>query len=89
MNKNMYMGHFIPMSFLMLIVILGISLGLLKINYLVYYDDYDMEKWIERINECKHSDFVKSSPKILFNSCFLVTPICSLITGLIVGGVLI
>lgn len=38
MNKNMYMGHFIPMSLLMLIVILGISLGLLKINYLVFYD---------------------------------------------------
>jgi hypothetical protein len=89
MNKNMYMGHFIPMSFLMLIVILGISLGLLKINYLVFYDDNNMESWIERINDCKNANFVKSSPNILYNSCFLATAICSLITGLIVGGVLI
>lgn len=85
----MYMGHFIPMSLLMLIVMLGIALGLLKINYLVFYDTMDMEKWVERINDCKNTEYVRSSPAILYNSCFLTTGVCSLITGLIVGGVLI
>lgn len=56
------MNHIIPMAFFLLIVLLGLSLGLLKMNSLYYYDKNDMSKWIARINECKSTHYTKESP---------------------------
>ncbi|CAD8206382.1 unnamed protein product [Paramecium pentaurelia] len=81
-------NHFIPMSFFLLLILLGLSLGLLKLNSLVYYDKQDMSKWIARINECQSTHYTKDSPQILFNSCFQLTAIGAVITGLLVGAML-
>ncbi|CAK57777.1 unnamed protein product (macronuclear) [Paramecium tetraurelia] len=83
------MNHIIPMAFFLLIVLLGLSLGLLKMNSLYYYDKNDMSKWIARINECKSTHYTKESPQILYNSCFQFTGVGALITGLLVGAVLV
>ncbi|CAD8118082.1 unnamed protein product [Paramecium sonneborni] len=83
------MNHFIPISFLMLLALLGLSIGLLKLNSLVYYDDLEMDKWIQRINECQSTNYTRVSPQILYNSCLQFTGIGAMITGLLVGAVLV
>ncbi|CAD8085109.1 unnamed protein product [Paramecium primaurelia] len=87
-NRLEEINHFIPMSFFLLLILLGLSLGLLKLNSLVYYDKQDMSKWIARINECQSTHYTKDSPQILFNSCFQLTAIGAVITGLLVGAML-
>jgi hypothetical protein len=54
--------HLIPMSLLSLITLLGLCLGLLKINYFIFYEDSDMNAWIQRINDCKDTNYTRKSP---------------------------
>ncbi|CAD8111150.1 unnamed protein product [Paramecium primaurelia] len=88
-SKHKEMNHFIPMAFFLLLVLLGLSLGLLKLNSLIYYERLRMSSWIEKINQCKQTNYTRDSPQILYNSCFQFTGIGAIITGLLVGAVLV
>ncbi|CAD8117495.1 unnamed protein product [Paramecium sonneborni] len=87
-NRFAEMNYLIPLALLILLIIIGLSIGLLILNDKVFYEDLEMDKWITRINECTSQNYTRTSPQILFNSCFQFTLIGAIITGLIVGAVL-